>query len=92
MAMKKHRLSPKQSKLLKRIEKTARSAAVERLRGRVDIAMRHDRNLDLLLQRADDERLGGAGVLREERGRQRGHALESKVTRYGKGINSPRRF
>jgi hypothetical protein len=79
--MSKHRITPRQSKLLKRIEKVARRAALERLTGRINQAMHTERRLDSLFQSADEERLSGAGLGREERGREAAHNLAKKLGR-----------
>jgi hypothetical protein len=78
-SMKKHRLTTKQAKLLKRIERVARHAALDRLHGRIQAAMQEERKLDILFQHADDERLGGAGALREERGQHAAYNLAKKT-------------
>jgi hypothetical protein len=77
--MKKRRLSPKQSKLLRHIERVARHAALDRLTGNVRRAMQSEKKLDILFQHADEERLGGAGMRREERGQKAAHRLAGKL-------------
>jgi hypothetical protein len=79
--VKRGRLQPKHKKLLSRIEKVARHAALDRLRGNIPAATRAEKKLDILFQHADDERLSGAGLEREVRGQQAAGRLAAKLDR-----------
>ncbi len=64
---------------LRRIERLARGAALLRLRGDVDGAMRLERRLNSLHSDAEKERFAGAALHAEERGHARAHRLYRKV-------------
>lgn len=83
MTVGKHRkrLGPKEKKLVRRVERIARTAAVLRLRGDVQRASHLDRVIDNLVSEAEVGNFGGAAFEREIKGRQRGDRLYHKVVK-----------
>ena len=79
MPRKKTRKFSKKAKLLKRVERIARTAAVLRLRGNIQRAVSYDNKLDRLAEEA--EVLGLDTMDREVRGRQRGDRLYHKIVK-----------
>jgi hypothetical protein len=79
MPRKKTRRASKKAKLLKRIERLARTAAVLRLRGNIARAMTYDKQLDGLFDKADA--MGVDAMENEVRGRQRGDRLYHKIVK-----------
>jgi hypothetical protein len=79
------------TKLLKRIHRSARTAAIHRLRGNMRMAQAWDRRVDALASHAEKHRLGGAATNAEERGRQAAGELHRKTGLYRKRGYDPSR-
>ena len=83
MTVGKHRkrLGSAEKKLVRRVERLARTAAVLRLRGNTQRASHLDRIIDNLVGEAEVGNFGGAAFEREVKGRQRGDRLYHKVVK-----------
>jgi hypothetical protein len=83
MTVGKHRkrLGSAEKKLVRRVERLARTAAVLRLRGNTMRASHLDRVIDNLVGEAEMGNFGGAAFEREIKGRQRGDRLYHKVVK-----------
>jgi hypothetical protein len=83
MTVGKHRkrLGSTEKKLVRRIERLARTAAVLRLRGNIVSASYFDRVIDSLVGEAEVGNFGDAAFKREVKGRQRGGRLYHKVVK-----------
>lgn len=71
----------KKAKLLKRVSRLARTAAVLRLRGNIQRANEYERTLDRVMDEAERIGVGDRAMDREMHGRQRGDRLYHKVVK-----------
>jgi hypothetical protein len=78
----KKKVTGEQKKLLKRIERISRTAAVYRLRGNINHASSLERLVDSLVRSAKHHKLAGAAFLREEKGKAAAQALYHKAWGY----------
>ena len=81
MATKKRKVNAAQKRLLKRIERVARNAAVEMMRGDAHRTRVAERKLEKLMHEAESESVSEAANEREAHGRQRAAGLYHKVRR-----------
>ena len=78
-------------KLLKRIARLKRTAAMHRLRGTIQKALQYERQVDRLVAYAEKHRLAGAAMSAEERGVESARELHRKTGLYRKRVQHRRK-
>jgi hypothetical protein len=80
-ARKRKRNTNKRGKLLKRVERLARTAAALRLHGNVDRAMSYDKKLNSVMDEAERLNIADKAFEKETKGTQRGDKLYHKIVK-----------